>query len=168
MANFTEKIGNHRRDAKNGRFVDIHGLGNHKLYNVWCSMKERCANKHNKSYKNYGERGIKVCDEWRNDFKAFYNWAMANGYTDGLTIDRIDNNGNYEPSNCRWASRRLQNRNYGRNHLITFNGETLCLCDMAGKYNIPRARLTYRLSHGWDIEKALLTKGDGRALRYAK
>ena len=75
-------------------------------------------------YKNYGARGIKICDEWKNDFKAFYDWAMSNGYADNLTIDRIDVNGNYEPSNCRWVTKEIQNKNTRRNINITYNGKT--------------------------------------------
>lgn len=97
-----------------------HGLKDKspRLYNVWVGMRDRCNNPNNNSYKNYGGRGITVCSEW-NDFKAFYDWAMANGYDENAkrgkcTIDRIDNNGNYEPSNCRWVDMHFQNTNTRR------------------------------------------------------
>lgn len=88
-----------------------HGLKNHKLYKVWGSMINRVNNKLEKRYMDYGGRGITVCSEWRNDFKSFYDWCMDNGYKKGLSIDRIDNDGNYEPSNCRWTTKSIQSQN---------------------------------------------------------
>ncbi|MCB5278935.1 MAG: AP2 domain-containing protein [Candidatus Cloacimonetes bacterium] len=89
----------------------IHGLSNHRLYLIWCSIKSRCGNPKNKRFKDYGGRGITICNEWRDDFETFYTWAIANGYKKGLTIDRINNDGNYEPSNCRWTTSIVQSRN---------------------------------------------------------
>ena len=88
-----------------------HGLKNTRLYNIWAKLKDRTLNPKSKKYESYGGRGITVCEEWKNDFMSFYNWAMLNGYSDELSIDRIDNDGNYEPSNCRWTTQTIQNRN---------------------------------------------------------
>ena len=88
-----------------------HGLGDTKLYKIWGSIKDRTLNPKHKQYNYYGGRGITICEEWKNDFMTFYNWAMENGYSDELSIDRIDNDGNYCPENCRWTTKTIQSRN---------------------------------------------------------
>lgn len=132
-----------------------HGLYCTRLHNIWNNLKQRCLNSKRKDYKSYGGRGITVCNEWL-EFKNFYDWSMANGYTDELSIDRIDNNGNYEPSNCRWVTKETQNKNRRNNHKVTYNGITKCVCDWAKDIGIDEAALRYRLK-AWGIEKALNT-----------
>ena len=96
-----------RRTSKSNK---THGLGYTRLYRIWSSIKKRTLNPKHKNYNDYGGRGITICEEWL-DVQNFYNWAMSNGYSDELSIDRIDNNKNYEPSNCRWTTRTIQSRN---------------------------------------------------------
>jgi hypothetical protein len=98
------------RDASRERGLK-HGMCETKLYEVWCAMKQRCCNPNDKSFPYYGGRGIRVCDEWLNDFQVFYRWAIASGYQENLSIDRIDVDGNYCPDNCRWATAKQQANN---------------------------------------------------------
>lgn len=134
------------------------GLSSTKLYDVYNNIKSRCYNKNNKSYKDYGARGIKMCSEWLNDFEKFYSWAVKNGYSDNLTIDRIDNNGNYEPSNCKWSNKQEQVNNRRNTIKLTYNNETKPISEWAKIYNIELVTLRTRIYRGWSIEKALLEK----------
>lgn len=129
-----------------------HNFSNNRLYNIWSGMKSRCFNKNNKQYKNYGGRGISICNEWENSFIEFYNWAVNNGYKENLTIDRIDVNGNYCPENCRWATSKEQARNTRKNHTITYNGETHCIAEWAEILDIKYSTLTERVRKNWSIE----------------
>ena len=136
-----------------------------RLLGIWYSMKERCYTKSASGYKKYGEKGITICDEWKNDFMAFYNWAMANGYSDELTIDRIDYRGNYEPSNCRWADIRTQANNKSNVRKYEYNGELHTMTEWSEIMNINYGALWERLNVlGWSIEKALTTpvRDDGK------
>lgn len=133
-----------------------HSLSKTRIYETWCSMKSRCLNPQKRSYKNYGGRGITVCDEWQNDFRTFYDWAIKSGYRDDLMIDRIDVNGNYEPSNCRWADRRTQNNNRRNNHYLTHNGETKTMRQWADDLGISYYVLRSRINNShWSVERAL-------------
>lgn len=136
----------------------IHGLKHTRMYNIWHGMKARCYNPNNKDYCNYGARGIVMCDEWKNDFQAFYDWAMANGYSDNLTIDRINNDRNYEPSNCEWVTTHKQNQNKRNNIYLTFNGKTQLLSRWAEETGISVGVLSRRIINGWSVEDALTIK----------
>lgn len=139
-----------------------HGKRNTRLYKVFIGMKGRCYNPKNEHYTDYGGRGIKICDEWLNDFDKFYQWAYANGYDETApkgqyTIERIDVNGSYCPENCRWATIKEQQYNKRDNVIDTYNGETMTATEFAEKYNIKKTTLWGRLKAGWKIEKAIET-----------
>lgn len=121
----------------------IHGMTGTRLYVTWQHMISRCTRESDGAYKYYGGRGITVCDEWKNDFQTFYDWAMKNGYTDELTIDRIDVNGNYCPENCRWATKKEQQRNKRDNTRVSFNGQIKTVCEWAEEFNC-FASMVYR------------------------
>lgn len=114
-----------------------HKLSHSKLWDAYYSMKSRCYDKMDKRYSDYGGRGIKVCEEWLNSFDAFAKWSFENGFANHLQIDRIDNNGNYEPLNCRWVTRKENCRNRRSNVLIEYNGEMVTLVEFAEKTSIP-------------------------------
>lgn len=129
-----------------------------KLHEAWRHMVHRCENEKHSAYKDYGGRGIAVCEQWRS-FPKFYSWAVTSGYEDGLTLDRIDNDGNYEPSNCRWVSRKVQGNNRRTNKLITFNGRTQTMAMWADELGITRHALWARLyQHKMPLEIALTAK----------
>lgn len=137
----------------------VHGLCNTPLYAVWQTVKQRCTNPRSRGYKWYGGKGIKVCEAWLS-VENFYEWAMKNGYREGLTIDRIDPFGDYEPSNCRWISMSEQQSNRSSNHKITHNGETHTLSEWSHLLGISRTTLSNRInSLGWSVERAFQTGG---------
>lgn len=127
-----------------------------RIYRIWRGMKTRCENSNDYHYKFYGERGITVCPEWQS-FEPFYEWAINNGYTEQLTLDRIDNNGNYEPSNCKWATKKEQANNTRKNRIITHNGVSHTLSEWADISSMRPESLAYRINRGWSMEKALNT-----------
>ncbi len=122
-----------------------HGLTNHPLFRVWTSMKQRCYTEKSWSYKWYGARGIKICEEWRDDVTAFFVWSMENGYKRGLEIDRIDNDGNYSPENCRFVTSSQNLRNTRRRTMVTFNGVTKHLQEWANELGFTYSILYSRL-----------------------
>lgn len=130
-----------------------HGLYKTKLYRVWHAMKCRCYNPNDKKYPRYGLRGIKVCEEWKNDFVKFNNWANENGYAEGLSIDRIDNDGNYEPTNCRWVTMAQNANNTSKNVFITYKGETHTLSNWARKIKVSVDAIRYRIKKYGICEK---------------
>ena len=135
-------------------YVTKHNEKNTKLYGVWCSMKSRCNNPHNKSYHNYGGRGINICKDWES-YINFSSWSKNNGYQEGLTIDRIDVNGDYSPENCRWVNNKTQANNTRCNKYFTYNNETLTIAQWEDKTGLP---IGERLKQGMNIEKAITTQ----------
>ena len=134
-----------------------HSLYHTKLHGVWNGMKQRCTNPKHKSYKDYGGRGITVCNEWET-FLPFYNWCMANGYKEGLSLDRIDNSKGYMPNNCRFVDRITQANNNRRNILITANGKTMTLPEWSREVHIKQGTLYRRLFiMNWTAEDAVNT-----------
>ena len=136
-----------------------HGLSKTRIYQIWADMKDRCNNKNNQFYKNYGKRGIKVCEDWLTNFMNFYNWAINNGYTSKLTIDRIDVNGNYEPNNCRWATWKEQANNKRVTRKIVIYEEKKSAYEFEKQYGIKAHVLIDRYDKGYRDDK-LIYKGN--------
>ena len=134
------------------------GLSHSRIDNIYKSIIQRCYNKSHNRYYIYGARGIVMCDEWLHDKSKFFEWSLANGYDDTLTIDRIDCNGNYEPNNCRWVSQKVQQNNRSNNRRIEFNGECHTMAEWANITGINAATIHARLKRGWDIEKTITTE----------
>lgn len=171
----TKSCGCYEREltSKRSKIINkTHGKSEVRIYKNLQGMIQRCHNNKTANYKNYGGRGIKVCVEWldkENGFMNFYNWAMLNGYKDNLTIDRIDNNGNYEPSNCRWIDMQSQNENTRSNINFTYNGETHCLTAWAKIRNIKINTVYNRYYHlKWSVEETLEFIKKTKKEKYAK
>lgn len=138
--------------------VKKHGLSKTRICKIYRKMKGRCYNPNNPKYYTYGARGITICEEWLNKKTGlinFYNWSMANGYRDDLSIDRVDNNKGYSPANCRWADNFMQANNKTINHYITYKGETKTLAQWARTFNMKYRLLLGRIKYGWDFERAI-------------
>lgn len=134
----------------------LHGGKHTKLYKTWCSIKQRCCNKNNTHYKYYGGRGIKICHEWENDFSEFRSWANKNGYEEGLSIERIDVNDDYKPSNCKWITLSEQCNNKQNSKRFKVGNEVLSLKQISEKYKMSYDLLYCRLILlKWDIDEAI-------------
>ena len=132
-------------------------IKNHRnIYVSWNGMLSRCYHNHRTDYKLYGARGIVVCAEWKNNFLTFLDWSIKNGWQPRLSIDRIDNNGNYNPENCRWTDRKTQSNNRRSNRLININGQTNTLTQWSEISGITTRTISRRINAGWDISKWLI------------
>lgn len=143
--------------SKSRKYVngfDFNNPSHKRMYLIWFDMKRRCYQPQNKRYKRYGGRGIKVCDEWLENFQNFFDWSMENGYSDNLTIDRIDGDLDYSPNNCRWADVYEQANNRSNNHYITYNGVTKTLKQWSDYLGISYYVLRGRFHRGWSVERA--------------
>ncbi len=147
---YTKSCGCLRKESlQNSRHKNLH------LYQVWQDMKQRCTNPNNKYYDRYGGRGIKVCQEWSDEYEPFYLWAISHGYKQGLQIDRKDNDGNYSPSNCQWVTPKQNTNNRGVSRKITFNGETHTIKEWAEITGISETKIRYRYEAGKTPEEIL-------------
>lgn len=144
-----------------GCLTKKHGLAKkERLYNIWIGMRQRCRDVNSQDYMAYGGRGIHVCHGWENDYAIFRQWAVANGYDDSLSIDRINNDSGYSPENCRWASSWEQNNNLRSNVLVEFNGDTHTLAEWSRVFGIPYSTLISRRKRGWSF--ARIAENGGR------
>lgn len=149
---------------KGNKNATIHGLSKTRLHRIWHSMYCRCYYKSTNQYKNYGGKGIKVCEEWKHieGFINFYNWAINNGYTQDLTLDRIDNAKDYCPENCRWSTPKFQSNHKTNNRILEYNGIKHTLSEWCDIYKINIVTLSDRLKRGWTIEQALTISTKGK------
>ena len=149
------------KKEQNQVMCTTHGeSGSHKtrLYGICSGIKTRCYNKRQKeSYKRYGAKGISMCEEWKNSYEAFRDWALENGYKDNLSIDRIDPRGPYSPENCRWATDKQQQNNRSNNHILTFNGISKTLAEWVDATGFTKSTIEHRLSRGWSVADTLQT-----------
>lgn len=136
-----------------------HGMSYSRVYKIWQNIKKRCYKKTENNYKNYGGKGVVMCKEWLNEPMCFIGWALKNGYKDNLTIDRINNNGNYEPTNCRWVTKYVQANNTSTNRYISYKDKTKTLAQWAKEYKINRNTLRKRIeSNKYSMHEALTNK----------
>ena len=129
-----------------------HGMSHTRLHNIWLAMRQRCEKPNCSTYGKYGARGVRVCSEW-NTFENFRDWSFANGYESDLTIDRIDPCGNYEPSNCRWVTQKIQQNNRSNNVYLTYKDNTLSIIEWSEVMKIPLHILYDRYYRGWETDR---------------
>ena len=147
-----------------------HGDTDSRLYNVWSAMKRRCYSESVKEYPLYGGRGIIMCDDWKNNYQSFHDWAITNGYDynappRSCTIDRIDPDGNYCPENCRWITQKEQMNNVRYNHYETYNGETHTIAEWGKILQIDPGKIRNRMRYGWSFQDAVEAPEDARTKR---
>lgn len=159
----TDVAGGHLRDGHtqscgcyNRDIITRHGMTNTRIHKIWDKMRDRCLNKNHMYYKNYGGRGISICDEWL-VFENFRDWAISSGYNDKLTLDRIDNNGNYCPDNCKWSTILEQNNNKNNNRYLEYDGKIYTMAELSRKAKIPYGTFMKRLDYWGDVNLAVET-----------
>lgn len=145
---------------ENGKKCITHGMTRTRLYKEWAGMKQRCYNVNSPIYKDYGFRGIVVCDEWKDDYMAFYEWSIKSGYDETAprgvcTLERKDNNGPYSPENCRWATIKEQSLNKRNTVRLTYNGETLLIPEWAERTGLSSDVIRQRRKKGWPVQRIL-------------
>lgn len=138
------------------------GVSRERLYSIWTGMHERCTNPKSPAYEYYGGRGITICEDW-DYYSKFCAWAWNSGYSDDLSLDRINVNGNYEPRNCRWATSKEQANNKRTNKYIEYNGELFTAAEWSAITAIDQRHILKRLSRGWETEEAIGIKEHARA-----
>lgn len=155
----TKSCGCYRKECASKR-MSTHKMSKTRLYRVWAGVKNRCYNENASNYKYYGAKGITMCDEWKDSFESFRNWAIASGYNENArpqecTLDRIDNNSGYSPNNCRWANHQEQCNNQSSNKIIAFNGESHSMSEWADVIGMEYTTLRARIRRGMSISEAL-------------
>lgn len=134
-----------------------HGETGTRLHRAWVQMRRRCRDEKYDRYERYAKRGTKVCDEWHH-YLTFKEWSLANGYSDNLSLDRIDNDGDYNPSNCRWADQTVQANNRSSSHYLEFDGKKLSIKQWSLVVGINEQTIHERLKRNWTVEKSLTIK----------
>jgi hypothetical protein len=132
-----------------------HGLSKHPLHKIWSGIKSRCYCESSSHYKDYGNRGIKVCDEWKNNFKTFYDWAINNGWQSSLEINRINNNKNYESNNCNFVTSKINCNNKRNNKIVSYKDKQYTVAQLAEKYNLSWVLTNYRLNNNIPLDKTI-------------